>query len=226
MGFLMVKGSVGSSVNFLTLRTAATHRPSSRDKRMFSVFCFSIHGTHGPESNFAYYRMMAGLALYLPILFQGYSQTGFVRQPSPEPLKSLQTPLKRPPPERAPNLMASFGSARVERIKPFISILQVLWAGRDKRPSRWSASLPACWIEGPLSALFRSTPLQKHIQITSQFSQWFLWYEHDGREGASLSLSLFFIFQLIEFCPANPHLDPPTICFFPFIGTSYIRKHH
>lgn len=94
IGFLMVKGSVGSSVNFLTPRTTAAHRPSSRDKRMFSVFCFSIHGTHGPESNFAYYRMMAGPALYLPILLRGYSQTGFVRQPSPEPLKSLQTPLK------------------------------------------------------------------------------------------------------------------------------------
>lgn len=99
--FLMVKGSVGSSVNFLTLRTAAAHRPSSRDKRMFRVFCFSIHGTHGAESNFAYYRMMAGPALCLPILLQGYSQTGFVRQPSPAPLKSLQTPLKpsfSPPP--------------------------------------------------------------------------------------------------------------------------------
>lgn len=94
IGFLVVKGSVGSSVNFLTPRTAAAHRPSSRDKRMFAVFCFSIHGTHGPESNFAYYRMMAGPALYLPILLQGYSQTGFVRQPSPELLKSLQTPLK------------------------------------------------------------------------------------------------------------------------------------
>lgn len=132
IGFLMVKGSVGSSVNFLTPRTAAAHRPSSRDKRMFSVFCFSIHSTHGPESNFAYYRMMAGLALYLPILLRRYSQTGFVRQPSPEPLKSLQTPVKpslsppRPLPERAPNLMASFGSAHVERIEPFISILQVL----------------------------------------------------------------------------------------------------
>lgn len=109
IGFLMVKGSVGSSVNFLTPRTAAAHRPSSRDKRMFSVFCFSIHGTHGPESNFAYYRMMAVPALYLPILLRGYSQTGFVRQPSPEPLKSLQTPLKAsfhpltPLPERAPN---------------------------------------------------------------------------------------------------------------------------
>lgn len=118
------------------------------------------------------------------------------------PLSTLLTPL----PERAPNLMASFGSARVERIEPFISILQVLWAGRDKRPSRWSASLPACWIEGPLSALFMSTPLQKHIQITSQFSQWFLWYGHDGREGASL---LFFYIPVDWVLPSLPSHPQP-----------------
>lgn len=97
-GFLMVEGSVGSSVNFLTPRTATTHRPSSRDKRMFRVFCFSVHGTHGAESNFAYYRRMAGLPLQLPILLQSSSQTGFVRRPSPTTLKSLQTPLKPSPP--------------------------------------------------------------------------------------------------------------------------------
>lgn len=72
-----------------------THRrPSSRDKRMPRVFCFSVHGTHGAESNFAYYRTMAGPPLQLPILLQGSSQTGFVRRPSPTTLKSLQTPLK------------------------------------------------------------------------------------------------------------------------------------
>lgn len=133
-GFFMVEGSVGSSVNFLIPRTAATHRPSSRDKRMFRVFCFSVHGTHGAESNFAYYRTMAGPPLQLPILLQVSSQTGFVRWPSPTTLKSLQTPMKPSPPpppptphpEQAPNLTASLGSAHVGRIEPFISILHVL----------------------------------------------------------------------------------------------------
>lgn len=67
---------------------------------------------------------MAGPPIQLPILLQGSSQTGFVKQPSPTTLKSLQTPL--PHPERAPNLTASFGCARVSRIEPFISILHVL----------------------------------------------------------------------------------------------------
>lgn len=130
-GFLMVEGSVGSWVNFPTPHTAATHRPSSRDKRMPGVFCFSVHGTHGAESNLAYHRRMAGPPLQLPILLQGSSQTGFVRRPSPTALKSLQTPMKTssthpPNPERAPNLTASFGSAHVGRIEPFISILCVL----------------------------------------------------------------------------------------------------
>lgn len=66
-------------------------------------------------------------------------------------------------PKRAPNLMASFGSAHIGRINPFFfSILKFLWAGEDKRPTHWSASLLAGWIEGPLSWLFMSTPLQKH----------------------------------------------------------------
>lgn len=73
----MVWGSVGSLLNFLTPRTTAAHWPSSRDKGMFRIFCLNIHGTHGVESNFAYYRMITHLAFCLPILLQCYFQTGF-----------------------------------------------------------------------------------------------------------------------------------------------------
>lgn len=65
---LMVQGSVGSLVNFLTPRTTAAHWPSSRVTGMLCVFCFNIPNTHGVESSFAYYRMITSLAFYLPIL--------------------------------------------------------------------------------------------------------------------------------------------------------------
>lgn len=109
-------------------------------------------------------------------------------------------------PKRAPNLMASFGSANIGRINPFFSILKFLWAGEDKRPTHWSASLLAGWIEGPLSWLFMSTPLQKHTYKSHPVSPMVPvirgWWQGGKGKGPEVPFFPFYMFQLIDFHPA------------------------
>lgn len=108
--------------------------------------------------------------------------------------------------------MASFGPAHIQRISPFF-MLKVLWTGENKRPAQWSASLLAGWIEGPLSCLFMSTPLQKHtykshpiLPVAPVIRGW--WQAEEGRpqESRGASLSSFYTFQLMDFNSVSPHL--------------------
>lgn len=148
--------------------------PHDAIKRMFSIFCFSSHGTHGVESNFVYYRKISSLASCLLILLQLFSDR-ICGQLFPASFKSLQALLN---PlffflffcffnRAGTNLMASFGPAHIPGIKPpsppfFFLCLSFCEQGENKRPAQWSASQLASWIEGPLSWQFMSTPLQKH----------------------------------------------------------------
>lgn len=103
-------------------------------------------------------------------------------------------------PKRAPNLMASFGFAFC------LLYLSVCERGEDKRRTQWSASLlEGLNRGGPLSWMFMSTPLQKHIQITSSSpngscdTRMTAGRDGEGARGASA----FHAMQLINFHPVS-----------------------
>lgn len=132
------------------------------------------------------------------------------RQRSPASFKSLQALLKHFSPKAGTNLMASFGPAYIERIDPFFFCCKSFVNRGNKGLAQWSASRLAGWIEGPLSWLFMSTPLQKHtykshpvLPLAPLIPGWF----GEGKGGCSCGASLsFHSFHLMDFHPVSPRL--------------------
>lgn len=202
-GFLIVKGSVGSLVNLLTPRTTAAHWPSSRDKRMFHIFCFNIHGTQEVESNFAYYRMMIAWHFTSPFSSSVIPKQDFAGQLSPASFKSLQTPLKAFSPKAGTQSNGTIWVCSDRENQPFISILKGFVNGGIQKTEPVKRISAGTLNRGaPFSAVYEH-PSSKTCTNHIQFSQWLLWCKDDGREGAPLP---FYMFQLIDFHAVSPPL--------------------
>lgn len=125
-------------------------------------FCSNIHSPHRLESDLAFQIIITSLAFCLPILSQRYSETGFadgsrfnlqINSSAAEAFITLSG--------HQPDGIIWACTHRGES-HSFFLCLSLSEEGENKRPVQWSVPWLADWMEGPLSWLFMSTPLQKH----------------------------------------------------------------